>query len=336
MAPATHIGAAHPVVLAPSAPSEEQSEEDAEKALDSAAAMLEKVTNDTVAWGRNLAELRGRNADWVESAVRDSVSIGADEALELNVIDYLAASPEDALAQAHGRTVSVDGEDVQLDLADAVLVPFEMSLGQRFQLAVGSPTILYLLLVIGLGGLWLEVQNPGLWVPGVLGVAALILAAFGIGALPVNAFAVLLIVLGFGLLVTEIYVPSFGVLTAGGVVSVAVGGWFLVERSAEVPVGVSPVAIAAVCSVILVVAAIIGWMFLHDRARQVLGGKEGMVGEVGPILIAVPGGHEPGRVLVHGERWAAVSDTPLAVGVRVRVVSVDGLTVRVEPHEGSE
>lgn len=337
MAPATHIGAAHPVMLAPSIPSTEpKSDEEEKDAQDSAAAMLDKITNDTVAWGRNLADLRGRNADWVESAVRESVSIGSEEALELRVIDFLADSPADAVALASGRTVTVAGVDVVLELEGATLEPFTMTLGQRFQLAVGNPTVLYLLLVLGLAGIWLEVQNPGLWVPGVLGAAALILAAFGIGALPVNAFAVLLIVLGFGLLVTEIYVPSLGVLTAGGVACVAAGGWFLVERSAEVPVGVSPAAIAAVSALILAVALIIGWMFLHDRQRQVVGGQEGMIGQEGVVVLAVPGGREPGRILVHGERWAARCEDTLKEGARVRVLVIDGLTLEVEPIERTQ
>ena len=334
MAPATHIGAAHPVMLAPSMPSSEPpSEEEEKQAHDSASAMLEKVTNDTVAWGRNLADLQGRNADWVESAVRDSVSIGSEEALELNVVDFLATSPADAVAQASGREVNVAGDRLVLDLEGAVLLPFTMTLGQRFQLGVGNPTVLYLLLVLGLAAIWLEVQNPGLWVPGALGAAALILAAFGIGALPVNAFAVLLIVLGFGLLVTEIYIPSLGLLTAGGVACVAAGGWFLVERTAEVPVGVSPAAIAAVCSLIVLVAAVIGGMFLSDRRRQVLGGQEGMIGQIGVVVLAVPGGVQPGRVLVHGERWAALSEGPLEEGARVRVLAIDGLTLQVEVIE---
>lgn len=340
MAPSTNIGAAHPVTLGPSLPTpvqgpgaDEPAEPD-EQARDSATAMLEKVTNDTVAWGRGLADRRGRNADWVERAIRESVSIGDVEALELGVVDLVAPTVTDLLEQAEGRIVELaDGRRIRLRTRGSTVEDLPMSAAQQALRVLTDPTLAYLLLVAGLIGLWIEFKSPGMLVPGGLGALSLLLAAFSLSALPVNALAVVFVVLGFALLIAEFYVPSLGLLTVGGLSAIAFGGLFLIDKSADYPAGVSPAVIAALVGCVGLVAAGLGWLLLGDRGRQVLGGSAGMVGEAGVVCAAIrPGG--PGAIKVHGERWRARAAVEVPVGSAVTVVAVDGLTVEVEPAEG--
>ena len=329
MAPATHIGAAHPVLLKPPVGGGDKTEEEVEKARDTEAAMLEKITNDTVAWGRNLADIRGRNADWVESAVRDSVSIGVDEAVELGVVDFAAEDLEALVAALDGRTVELPSGPRTLRTAGATVRELSMTPGQAMLLLLANPSISFMLLLAGLGLLWLEFQNPGLVAPAVAGGLCLLLFAFSLSAIPVNLLAMVFILLGFGLLVAEIYVPSLGLLTLGGVVSIAFGGLFLVDRSPEFPVGVSPVVIVAVSVLIALLALLIGRLLLVDRARPVLGGQRGMLGERGEALQPIPGGRGTGQILVHGERWSARSTEPIEAGDAVQVQAIDGLVLDV-------
>ncbi len=330
MAPATHIGAAHPVLMKPPTPGgSDQTEEQKAKALDSEAAMLEKVTNDTVAWGRNLAEIRGRNADWVEKAVRESVSIGVEEAVELNVVDFVAADLDALIEALDGRTIELPSGPRTLATRGASVRVLKMTPAQQVLLILTNPSIAFMLLLAGLGLLGLEFQNPGLIAPAVAGGLCLLLFGFSLTAIPVNLLAMVFIVLGFGLSVAEIYVPSLGLLTAGGVASIAFGGLFLVDRSPEFPVGVSPAVVAGACVVVVLLALLIGALLVVDRKRRVLGGEQGMVGEPGMALQAIPGGRATGQILVHGERWAARSEEPIDEGEPVLVRAIDGLVLDV-------
>ena len=330
MAPATNIGAAHPVFMAPpTGGKNDESEGEKQDRLTSEAVMLEKVTNDTVAFARNIADTRGRNAEWAESSVRDSVSIGAKEALAEDVVDLIAPSLGELLAEVDGRVVELADGSRRVLRTKGPLERLEMTPRQRALLALGSPNVAFLLLAVGLLGLYIEYQNPGMMVPGIAGATALLLAALGMAYIPVSVGAILLIVLGFALLVAEVYVVSFGALTAGGISALVLGGLFLVERSPEFTVGVDTSIIAAVVTVTVVIALLLGMLIYRGEKQQAQGGQEGMVGQRGRVLRAIPSGAERGQVLAHGERWSAVCDEEIEEGAAVVVESVDGLVLRV-------
>jgi membrane-bound serine protease (ClpP class) len=326
MAPATNIGAAHPVFMAPGGGEDEKSD----AAKDQAAILLEKVTNDTVAWARNIATVRGRNADWVEKAVRDSVSIGVGEAVALDVVDAEAPDLDAALATADGRSVHLlDGRSVVLRTLGP-RTEVEPTTRQRALLFIADPNIAYLLLAVGVLLLWIEVKQPGLTLPGVGGVLCLLLAALGMSLLPVNLVAVLLVIGGVGLLIAEIYLPTFGALAVLGVVALAAGGVFLVDRSLEFDVGVDTGVIGALVTGCVLVSVATGALVLRVQRRPARGGRDGMVGALGTVVEAIPGGSGEGIVLVHSERWKARSGAAIAPGRAVIVRSLAGLVVSVD------
>ena len=331
MAPATNIGAAHPVMLAP--PGIGDKDGDAEAKRDSEAAMLEKVTNDSVAFIRNVAEQRGRNADWAEQAIRESVSIQSTEAVELKVVDLEATSLEELLAAIDGREIRVS-EDKSILLRTAGPIEYiPMTLAQRILTTLTHPNVTYLLMALAALGFYLEFKNPGMIFPGVIGAIALLLAAFGLSSIPVNFLAVVFVLIGFGCLFAEVYFPSYGLLTLGGSVSLAFGGVFLVKKSLEFNVGVSPEVILFVVAVSLLFVTLVAWLVWKGHKRQVIGGSEGMLGAQGSVTLAIPGGPENGRVFVHSELWSAWASVPIAEGSRIRVLEIDGMELRVEALE---
>jgi len=333
MAPATNIGAAHPVMMAAPGVGGDDDEEDAEKKRDSEAAMLEKVTNDSVAFIRNLAEQRGHNADWAEKAVRESVSIQAEEAVKLKVVDLEAGSLAELLD-------SIDGREIQLNEQQAVLLrtkgPVEhisMTLAQRVLTMLTHPNVTYLLMALAALGFYLEFNNPGMIIPGVVGAIALLLAAFGLSAIPVNVLALVFVLIGFGCLFAEVYFPSYGLLTVGGSLSLAFGGLFLVKKSPEFNVGVSMDVVLFVVVLSLLCVGLVAWLVWRGHKRKVMGGSEGMVGAQGKVTRSIPGGHETGRVFVHSEIWQATASQPIAEGNRISVRAVHGMELEVEPLE---
>ncbi len=332
MAPATNIGAAHPVFMSPGGGGkDDETEEEAQKRKDSQAAMLEKVTNDTAAFARNIAETRGRNAEWAESSVRDSVSITVDEAIEKNVVDLEASSLEDLLKAIDGRVVkTASGKSVILHTSGPTKrVP--MSLAHLILLLLTNPTISYLLLLAGLAGWYIEFQSPGVIVPAAVGSICLLLFAFSLSAIPVNLLAVAFVMVGFILLFVEVYVGAMGIAAVGAAGAVALGGLFLVDQTPEFDVAVDPTAIFVVAAITLITGLSIGFLVVQGQRRRVVGGSEGMIGEVGPVRVPIPGGPKPGQVLVHSELWRAYSKTPVEAGVHVRVISIRGLNLDVEP-----
>jgi len=326
MAPATNIGAAHPVMM--SMPGAENGE-DSEAKKDSEAAMLEKVTNDSVAFIRNVAEQRGRNADWAEKAVRESVSIQAVEAVELGVVDFEAASLDELLSAIDGREIELSAGQTVVLRTNGPVQHIPMTLAQRVLTLLTHPNITYLLMALAALGFYLEFNNPGMIFPGVIGAIALLLAAFGLSAIPVNALALVFVVIGFGCLFAEVYFPSYGLLTLGGSVSLAFGGLFLVKKSPEFNVGVSVEVIAVVVVVSLICVGLVAWLVWRGHTRQVMGGSEGMIGAQGRVTSAIPGGLEPGQVFVHSERWSAIASSVLPVGTRIEVLAVRGLQLEV-------
>jgi len=321
MSPGTNIGAAHPVMGPGGAdPGAAGSE------------MARKIENDTIAFARAIAEQRGRNADWAEAAVKESASVSAAEALKLGVIDVLASSREQLLEEVDGRTVKVGDRTVTLQTADATLEEIKPSLRQQVVHWLANPTLAYLLFLLGILGIAVELSNPGMIFPGVIGVISLLLALIAMSALPIQAGAVGLLVIGVGLLVAELFVSS-GLLGVAGILLMGLAGVLLVNRFDPDwfvdPSFRIPLRLLIPSTVVLGgMAAYVVWRAAQGRRKPQLGGDAGMVGESGRALTEV--GPEGGQVFVHGEIWAAHAEHPIPPNARVRVLSVDGLTLRVD------
>ncbi len=315
MAPGTNIGAAHPVALGIGG------------AIDKT--MSTKVENDAVAYVQGIAKKRGRNEEWVAKAVRKSESITAEEALRLKVIDLVATDISQLLAQADGREVSLPAGKKVLRTQGAVLVEKKMGSRQRILAALSDPNIAYILLLIGLAGLYFEFSTPGVILPGVIGGISLILAFFAMQTLPVNYAGIALILFSIILFIAEIKIVSHGILTVGGIVSLVIGSLMLFQTpDPSFRISWSVLIPAVTVTSLFFIAIIV--IAVRSQLLKSQGGKEGMVGEEGEAVTDVSA---EGQVLIHGEYWSAVSDLPVAKGARVRVVGVEQLKVRVEPIE---
>ncbi|MDA8124757.1 MAG: nodulation protein NfeD [Deltaproteobacteria bacterium] len=315
MAPGTNIGAAHPVGIGIGGGMDKT--------------MSEKVENDAVAYVRGIAAQRERNADWVEKAVRKSESIPAEEALRLKVIDLVASDTEALLRQIEGREVSLAGGKKTLRTKGAVLREMKMGTGQRVLAALSDPNIAYILLLVGLAGLYFEFSNPGAILPGVIGGISLIMAFFAMQTLPVNYAGIALILFAIILFIAEIKVISHGLLSVGGIVSLVIGSLMLFDAP-DPSLRLSWwVLVPAVVVTSLFFLAVIG-LALKSQLRPKQGGPEGMIGQEGKTVTEV---FKEGRVLILGEYWEAQSDHPLALGTRVRVIGVKNLSLKVEPIE---
>jgi len=313
MAPGTNIGAAHPVGLGIGG------------AMDKT--MSQKVVNDAVAYVRGIAKKRNRNEDWVEKAVRKSESITAEEALRLKVIDFVTVDLNQLLVQADGREVSLVAGKRTLRTKGAIFNDKKMGTRQKILSILSDPNIAYLLLLVGLAGLYFEFSTPGVILPGVIGGISLILAFFAMQTLPVNYAGVALILFSIILFIAEIKVISHGILTIGGIVSLIIGSLMLFETP-DPALRVSwNVLIPAVIVVSLFFVTVIA-IAVRAQLRKPQGGQEGMAGEDG---VAVTDVFTEGKVLVNGEYWSAVSDAPVAKGTRIRVIRVEHLKVRIEP-----
>ena len=312
MAPGTTIGAAHPV---------------GGQGEDIGGTLGEKVENFTAALSRSIAEQRGRNVEWAEKAVRKSVSATEREAVKLKVVDFIADSIADVLAQASGRSVEVRGARLTLALGGATVVPFEMRIGQRLLDFLAHPNIAYLLMMAGLLGLYVEFTNPGVIFPGVAGVIALVLALAALQLMPVNWAGVALIGLGVAMLVAEAFLPTFGVVGVGGLVAFVLGSLLLFDTPGAV-LRVDRGLIAGAAVTLGGFALVVGWLVVRTQRRRSTVGAEGMLGEIGEVRRAADVGRGL-KVFVHGEYWDAVSDDALAAGEAVEVLAVDGLRLRV-------
>jgi membrane-bound serine protease (ClpP class) len=300
--------------------------------------MAKKVENDTAAFARSIAAARGRSAEWAEKAVRESVSVTAAEAVKARVVDLVAPDPAAVLAFADGRKVELRGGPRVIHVKDAVVEPLEMTVRQRTLGFLADPNVVALLFLIGTLGIALEFYHPGSLIPGIAGGLALLLAFLAMRVIPVNAGAVALLLAGTGLLIAEAYLTTHGIAGAAGAVCLVLGTLLFIDRSAPAyrfdpgafqmsPLVVWPTPIALV-AVLLYVA----WKIVGSRRVRLVAGAQGLLGEAGQVLGAVgPGG---GEVFVHGEYWQARAAQPLPPGTRVRVVGVDGLTLRVEPEPG--
>jgi membrane-bound serine protease (ClpP class) len=320
MAPGTHIGAAHPVA-------------GAGETMD--ATMAKKAAEDVAAYARTLAEKRGRNATLADAAVKESRAFTDQEALSATppLVDFEATDVRDLLVKLDGRTVRrFDGSTVVMHTAGATVVQSEMTWRQRVLSAIAHPNITYILFTLGLLGLTVELWNPGAVLPGVAGGICLLLAFFAFQVLPVNYAGILLILFGIMLFVLELKVASYGVLSAGGLISLVLGSMILMSS----PAPELRVSLAVVLPVALALAAILTFLVrltIASQRRRSVTGVSGMVGEVGRATAPLEPG-KVGRVVTHGEIWRAVSDEPVAEGETVRVTAIDGLTVTVRRDAG--
>ncbi|MBI3966760.1 MAG: nodulation protein NfeD [Chloroflexi bacterium] len=314
MAPSTNIGSASVVSGGPSSGGDDMSD-----------TMRRKVTNDAVANIRGMAELRGRNADWAEQAVRDAVNVSSREALELKVIDLLAEDVPALIRQIHGREVTLVTGPVRLDLANAQLRPLGMTAFESVLATVAEPTVAYILFIVGVNGLIYELASPGSILPGVVGVIALLLALYGLGTLSVNFAGIALIVFAFALLVAELKVQSSGILGVGGIVSLVLGSLLLFDPAEGL--AVSPLAIATVAIFTAIFFAVVIRLGIRALRSPVDTGREGLFGAHGEARSDL---RPRGQVFVHGERWLATTeDGEIFAGQPIRVVAVDGLHLRV-------
>ncbi len=364
MAPGTNLGAATPVQIGglpgtpkaperpgkPKTPPDEDKGEDkaadkaADKAKDGEAAkdgdtkakpapatghpgMPEKILNDAAAYIRSLAQMRGRNAEWAEKAVREAASLSAEDAVKENVIDVVATGIPDLLAKIDGRGVRVLERDHTIATKGMTTVEIEPDWRTKLLAVITNPNIAYILMIIGIYGLIFEFTNPGAVAPGVIGGISLLVALFALQVLPVNYAGLGLLLLGIALMVSEAFLPGFGVLGIGGVVAFVIGSVLLFDTGAEgFELSMTLVGMTAITSAgffLLVLG-----MAMKARARPVVSGREAMVGSYGQVI---DWRGRAGRVRAHGEIWQASAARALKRGQRVRVAEIKGLILEVEP-----
>ncbi|MFS1915971.1 MULTISPECIES: nodulation protein NfeD [unclassified Vibrio] len=346
MAPGTNLGAATPVSLgggkAPTNPLSPQddankddntsaSEQDATKQENSeqvkaTTAMEKKVINDAAAYIVSLAKLHNRNEEWAEKAVREAASLDSENALTLNVIDFVASDLQQLVELSNGRTITINGINQEIQLSDVAFVEREQD--WRFSLlsVITNPNVAYILMLIGIYGLLLEFYNPGVGLPGVLGGICLLLAMYSLQMLPVSYAGLALILLGIALMVAEAFSPSFGIFGLGGVAAFTLGSIMLMDT--EVPgyqIALPLIIGISLFSVAFIVVTIS--MLVRVRNKPVTTGMEAVVGETGKVVSGFPGA---GRVLVEGEIWQAKCVNELKAGQSIRVTKLTGLSLDVE------
>lgn len=316
MAPGTAIGAAHPVSLMPSSPMDTN--------------MNAKVTHDAAAYIRSIAEKRERNIAWAESAVRESVSLSETEALKRKVIDMIAPSTPALLEAIDGRNVKIGIETIKLKTKGAAMETFSMNWRDEILGVIANPNIAYILFMVGLLGLYFELANPGAVLPGVVGAISLILAFFAFQTLSVNFAGILLIVLGIILLIIDVKAGTHGVLTVGGLIAMFIGSLMLFDYD-------DPALRVSMRVIIPVVLAIGGffllgtWLSIRALVRKPVSGAVSLVGEKGDARTNIDS--NGGKVFVAGTHWNAVSKTPISVGGKIVVASVDGMTLNVTEEQ---
>ena len=321
MAPGTNIGAAHPINMLGGGNDNEQ-----------AKTMKKKVVNDAAAYIRSLAELRKRNAHWAELAVVNSVSISAEEAMKLNVIDLVAGDVKALVLAIDGREVQLVSGSVRLKTKNLKIIYHEMNPRQKLLDIISSPNVTYILMMLGLVGLFFELSNPGLVLPGVIGSISLILALYAMQTLPINYAGLLLILFGVILFIAEINVMSYGLLSISGVVSIFLGSTMLID-SDDPALQISRTILYPTLALSVIVSLGIFLLATRTRSLKKLGGIEGMIGETGLVKEAL---NPQGRVLVHGELWEAEADNRINEGERVQVDLVEGLRIKVSKVQGSQ
>jgi membrane-bound serine protease (ClpP class) len=315
MAPGTHIGAAHPVTLGGEGKESKT--------------MTEKIVNDTVAFIKNIAKTRGRNVDWGERAVVKSVSVTEDEAVKLNVIDFISPNLQSLLTKIDGRVVKLDGVTRTLYTKEVQPKTIQMSWRERLLDIISHPQIAYYLLMLGGMGIFFELSNPGAILPGVVGGIFLILAFYALQVLPVNYAGLALILFAIVLFIAEIKVVSHGLLAVGGVISLFLGSLMLFQS----PMEYMRLSLSVIIPAVLVTSAFFifaATMAIRARLKKPTTGMEGLIGEVG--VVSTPISPE-GKVSIHGEFWNAFSDQRIEKGDKVQVITVTNLKLKVKKIE---
>lgn len=310
MAPGTNTGAAHPV---------------GGQGEDIGKTMGKKVEEDASAYMRTLAEKHGRNIELAEKTVKESVSFTETEALDHGLIDFTASSTADLVNKADGRKVLKQNKEILLALKGVPIREVPMSAAQRFLGIIAHPTIAYLLLGLGMLGIYVEVTHAGAVAPGIIGAVSLLLAFYGLSILPVNYAGLALILLGIILFILEIKVTSYGALTAGGLASFIIGSLMLFDS----PDPSLRISMALILTIALIVAAVVSFLtyrVVQAHQGRVVTGVEGLAGAAGEAITDV---HAAGKVFLHGEYWTAHSDEPIPAGSPIRVAAVEGMKLKV-------
>lgn len=291
-----------------------------------------KAINDAVAYIRGLAEMRGRNADWAERAVREAATLTASSASRENVIDFTATSIEDLLDKAHGMTVQVGQSETVLESRGLTIDVVEPDWRTQLLAIITNPNVALIFMMVGVYGLIFEFMNPGSLVPGTIGGISLILGLYALAVLPVSYAGIGLLILGLVLMVAEAFAPSFGILGIGGAIAFVLGAAILFDT--DVPgIEISWAVIGGVAVSSVILALIIARLALRSTRSKVVSGREELIGARAEVLDW--NGHK-GHVFVHGERWNAVADRPPVPGQAVRVVALDGLTLKIDTQGADE
>uniref|UniRef100_Q31H32 Uncharacterized protein n=1 Tax=Hydrogenovibrio crunogenus (strain DSM 25203 / XCL-2) TaxID=317025 RepID=Q31H32_HYDCU len=332
MAPGTNLGAATPVQMGGiSLPNPSENSQKTPNEPASEEASKRKVINDAVAYIQGLAQLHNRNADWAEKAVREAASLPANEALKLNVIDVIADNLRDLLQQVDGKQVTLNGQTINLKTADANIVQLAPDWRSELLSVITNPNIAYILLLIGVYGLIFEFLNPGGIVPGTIGAIALVLALYAFQLLPINYAGMALILLGVGLMIGEAFEPSFGILGIGGTVAFVFGSIILMDTDAPgFGIDLSVIITFAVISALILIAVV--HLALKSYRQPIVSGVQELVGAEARV---VEDFDRQGHVIIHGEHWQAISQTPLKQNQMVKVTGLKNLTLTVEPVEST-
>lgn len=345
MAPATNLGAATPVRIGgvpdpgkdrekPDKKDDQTKDKNAKTKNDKSKeapkgdAMERKALNDAIAYIRGLAQMRGRNVEWAEKAVREAASLPAEEAVKQGVADFIAADVGDLLQKVNGRRLKMDGREVKLNTQGLEVVTIEPDWRSKLLAVITDPNIAYILMMLGMYGLFFELWNPGYVLPGVIGGICLLLALYAFQVLPISYAGLGLILLGIAFMVAEVFMPSFGALGIGGVFAFVVGSIILMDTDVEgFGIAWELIAIVALMSSLLFIGVV--YLALKARQRVVVSGQEEMIGAVGEALEAI---QNEGRVRVHSELWHARANQPVERGNKIRVVGMEGLVLIVEPY----
>jgi membrane-bound serine protease (ClpP class) len=314
MAPGTHIGAAHPVTLGEGKESK---------------TMSEKIVNDTVSYIKTIAKTKGKNPDWAEKAVRKSASITEEEAVKLNVVDFISPDLQDLLAKIDGKVIKFDGMTRTLFTKGVQPRSMQMSWRYRFLDIISNPTIAYIFLMLGIYGVFFELSNPGAILPGVVGGIFLILAFYSLQMLPINFAGLALILFAIILFIAEIKVVSHGLLAVGGVISLFLGSLMLIESPAEY----MRISLSVIIPAVLVSAAFFIFAVtkaIKARLTKPTTGMEGLIGEIGIATTSIA---PEGKVSIHGEFWNVITDQNIERGGKVQVIGVTNLKLKVKKIE---
>lgn len=330
MAPATNLGAATPVQIA-GFPDGDRGKKEDEGETKPGDPMMKKIVNDAVAYIRGLAQMRDRNEQWAEQAVREGVSLSAEEALAKNVIDLIARDIGDLLAKLDGRKINLLGNELTLSTQQVTVERIEPDWRARLLSIITDPNVAYILMLVGIYGLIYEFASPGMILPGVAGIISLLLALFAFQVLPINYAGLALMILGIAFMLAEVFVPSFGALGIGGVIAFVIGSIMLLDTG--IPgYGISIPLIGMFALLSAGFFMFVVGMAVKARQRPVVSGEEELIGSFG---IGLEDFDQAGKVRVHSELWDARTNQPVHQGGRIKVIGRDGLLLTVEPLQES-